>query len=194
MCGKYEKILKPACFRFDLDPRLRHTVWTVAIGSSFLNLAVNAVNPSQVQRYLSCRSLKSAKLAILLNYFGTFLLLSLAVLTGVIMYGYYHNNDPVQLGKVAKAAQLMPYMVLELFQNTPGMLGLFVAAVYSGSLSTVSTAVTAMANVTIYDLLKPFSSFSEATYTWISRGKKTAMPTSYQIRSLIILIVLRRSV
>ena len=98
-------------------------------------------------------------------------LLSLAVLTGVVMYGYYHNEDPIKLGKVAKASQLMPFMVLQLYQNTPGMPGLFVAAVYSGSLSTVSTAITAMANVTVQDLLKPFLHFSEVTYTWISRGE-----------------------
>ena len=53
---------------------------------------------------------------------------------GATMFAYYETCDPVQSGKVEKADQMMPYMVLDIFQNLPGMAGLFVAAAYSGSL------------------------------------------------------------
>ena len=162
---------------FDPDPRIRHTVWTVTVGSTFLNLALYAVNQAQVQRYLSCKNIKNAKIAVMVNYAGIFVLNSLAVLCGVVMYGYYHNCDPLsQSGtKVKRADQLMPYLVLELFKHAPGMPGLFVAAVFSGSLSTVSTAITALASVTVQDFLKPYFNWSETSYTWISRGGFTAM-------------------
>ena len=86
------------------------------------------------------------------------------------MYGYYHDCDPLGLDLVKQPSQMIPYMVVQLFRESPGMPGLFVAAVYSGSLSTVSTSVTAMASVTVQDLLKPFMNCSETTLTWVSRG------------------------
>ena len=89
------------------------------------------------------------------------------------MYGYYYDCDPLGLEQthVTRSDQLMPFMVLELFQHAPGVPGVFIAAVYAGSLSTVSTAITALASVTVQDFMKPFSNWKEATYMWISRGK-----------------------
>ncbi|CAK8694350.1 unnamed protein product [Clavelina lepadiformis] len=161
--------------KFDTDPRIRHSVWTVGVGSIFLNMALYATNQAQVQRYLSCRSLKDAKKSVMFNFLGIFVINSLALLAGVALYGYYHNCDPITLGHVKRGDQLMPYFVLDLFRHNPGMPGLFVASVYSGSLSTVSTAITAMASVTLQDFLKPILSwkgltFKEMTYTWISKG------------------------
>ena len=142
------------------------------MGSTFLNLALYAVNQGQVQRYLSCATIHSAKTAVMVNYAGVFLLNSLAILCGVAMYGYYHNCDPLSLNQahISFRDQLMPFMVLELFRHAPGVPGLFIAAVYSGSLSTVSTAITALASVTVQDFLKPYFKWKDSTYTWISRG------------------------
>lgn len=145
----------------------------MVVGSSFLNIALYAVNQAQVQRYLSCRSVKDAKTAVLVNYVGIFFLNSLALLCGVAMYGFYYDCDPLKVksSNVSRADQLMPYMVLELFRHVPGMPGLFVAAVFSGSLSTVSTAITALASVTVQDFLKPHFKWNEKIFIWVSRGK-----------------------
>ena len=163
-----------------MDPRLRHTTWTVVIGSSFFNLALYSANQAQVQRYLSCRTLKSAKIAIAINYLGMVLLLGLAVLCGIVMYGYYHDCDPLSVGdKVTRSDQLMPYMVMEIFGQIPGMTGLFTAAVFSGSLSTISTSITAMSSVTVQDLLKPFVKISEEQLTMLSRSELIKMSLSF---------------
>ena len=173
-------------FRVDFDPRVRHTVWSVGFGSCFFNLALYAANQAQVQRYFSCRSLKSAQLAIAINYIGMFILLSLAVLCGVVMYGYYYSCDPVTMmnNDLTKPDQLIPFMVLQLYRSMPGMPGLFTAAVYSGSLSTVSTAITAMTSATIQDLLKPFVNWSDSKLTWLSRGLSTTIRYLFVMHSL----------
>ena len=62
------------------------------------------------------------------------LFIALAVLTGAAMYAYYEDCDPLMLEKIEKPDQMMPYMVLEIFQDLPGMAGLYVAAAFSGSL------------------------------------------------------------
>ncbi|XP_038833581.1 sodium-coupled monocarboxylate transporter 1-like [Salvelinus namaycush] len=51
-----------------------------------------------------------------------------------------------------------------------GLPGLFVAAAYSGTLSTVSSSVNALAAVTIEDLIKPYIHMSEKHLSWTSKG------------------------
>jgi sodium-coupled monocarboxylate transporter 8/12 len=48
----------------------------------------------------------------------------------------------------------MPLYVVDSLNHMPGLSGLFVAGIFSGSLSTVSSAVNSLAAVTIEDYLK----------------------------------------
>uniref|UniRef100_F7AMK6 Sodium-coupled monocarboxylate transporter 1 n=1 Tax=Ciona intestinalis TaxID=7719 RepID=F7AMK6_CIOIN len=158
---------------FDTDPRVRHSFWSMNVGSTITILGLYAVNQSQVQRYLSCRSTKDAKKAALLNWIGLLLLNGLAIMTGIVLYAYYKDCDPLTTGQVQNKdaqMQLLPAMVLEIFKDNPGMPGVFLSSVFSGSLSTVSTAITALASVTVHDFLKPIFPWSEKTYAYISMG------------------------
>ncbi|ELW71576.1 Sodium-coupled monocarboxylate transporter 1 [Tupaia chinensis] len=66
---------------------------------------------------------------------------------------------------------LMPYLVLDILRDYPGLPGLFVACAYSGTLSTVSSSINALAAVTVEDLIKPhFRSLSERSLSWTSQG------------------------
>ena len=53
---------------------------------------------------------------------------------GCAMYAYFEGCDPVLAGRVEKVDQTVPYLVMEIFSNAPGMAGLFVSAAYSGML------------------------------------------------------------
>ena len=64
----------------------------------------------------------------------TFMLLSIAPMTGLAMYAYYEGCDPLTTKKISKPDQMMPYLVVDVFQNLPGMAGLYVAAAFSGTL------------------------------------------------------------
>ncbi|XP_078486772.1 sodium-coupled monocarboxylate transporter 2-like [Ciona intestinalis] len=91
-------------------------------------------------------------------------------MTGIVLYAYYKDCDPLTTGQVKIKDALLPFMVLEIFKESPGMSGVFISSVFSGSLSTVSTAITALASVTVHDFLKPIFPWSEKTYANISRG------------------------
>ncbi|XP_044535089.1 sodium-coupled monocarboxylate transporter 1-like [Gracilinanus agilis] len=51
---------------------------------------------------------------------------------------------------------LMPYLALDILGTHRGLPGLFVSAAYSGTLSTVSSSINALAVVTVEDLIKPY--------------------------------------
>uniref|UniRef100_H2YIT4 Solute carrier family 5 member 8 n=1 Tax=Ciona savignyi TaxID=51511 RepID=H2YIT4_CIOSA len=168
--GGYEKVWQ-ICeeggridfLHFDLDPRYRHTFWSIIVGGTFLWLGVYAVSQSQVQRYLCCRSVKQAKGAIYLNWLGLVVIISLSVINGTILYAFYHDCDPLGTGKVGATDQLLPYMALELFKDYPGVTGLVVSCIFSGSLSTVSSGINAMSCVTVEDFIKPVTKWSDTT-------------------------------
>ena len=72
--------------------------------------------------------------AALVSTIPTFILLSIAPVTGLAMYAYYEGCDPLTTKKISKQDQMMPYLVVDIFQNLPGMAGLYVAAAFSGTL------------------------------------------------------------
>ncbi|KAM4807922.1 sodium/iodide cotransporter-like [Rhinophrynus dorsalis] len=156
---------------FDPDPRRRYTFWTFLLGSTFLWLSMYGVNQAQVQRYIACKTETEAKLAILVNQVALCIIVSSAVICGLVMFVFYLNCDPVKAGYVSAPDQYMPYFVLEIFDQYPGVPGLFLACAYSGTLSTASTSINAMAAVTVEDLIKPkYPTISMKKLTLISKG------------------------
>ncbi|XP_035003446.1 sodium-coupled monocarboxylate transporter 1-like [Hippoglossus stenolepis] len=155
---------------FDLNPLRRHTFWTITFGGGAAWIAVNGINQSQVQRYISCKSITHARVALYINLIGLCFFLTCSVLAGMCLYSFYKNCDPWSAGLVSNPDQLMAYLVVDIFTAFPGLPGLFFAAVYSGSLSTVSSSINALATVTIEDLIKPCTNMSEKHLTWLSKG------------------------
>ncbi|KAM6392333.1 LOW QUALITY PROTEIN: sodium-coupled monocarboxylate transporter 2-like [Pluvialis apricaria] len=158
-------------FDFDIDPLRRHTFWTIVIGGTFTWLGIYGVNQSTIQRCISCKSEKHAKLALYLNLLGLWTVLVCAVFCGLVMYSHYKSCDPWTANFISAPDQLMPYFVMDIFSSMPGVPGLFVACAFSGTLSTVAASINALATVTFEDLVKKgFPNLSEKMSTWISKG------------------------
>ncbi|XP_076970376.1 sodium-coupled monocarboxylate transporter 2 isoform X3 [Tamandua tetradactyla] len=158
-------------FDFDVDPLRRHTFWTISVGGTFTWLGIYGVNQSTIQRCISCKTEKHAKVALYFNLLGLWIILVCAVFSGLIMYSFYKDCDPWTSGLVSAPDQLMPYFVMEIFATMPGLPGLFVACAFSGTLSTVAASINALATVTFEDFVKNyFPHISDKLSTWISKG------------------------
>ncbi|XP_004423022.1 PREDICTED: sodium/iodide cotransporter [Ceratotherium simum simum] len=156
---------------FDLDPRSRYTFWTFVVGGTLVWLSMYGVNQAQVQRYVACCTEKQAKLALLINQLGLFLIVSSAAGCGIVMFTFYLDCDPLLTGRISAPDQYMPLLVLDIFEDLPGVPGLFLACAYSGTLSTASTSINAMAAVTVEDLIKPrLPSLAPRRLVVISKG------------------------
>ena len=53
--------------------------------------------------------------------------------------------------------QLMPYLTTYLFRDYPGVSAVYVSGAFAGSLSTVSSNLSSMANVVVNDFLQPYT-------------------------------------
>jgi len=63
------------------------------------------------------------------------------------------NSFLKNIQQVEKGDQLFPSFVLELFGDTPCVPGLFVAGIFAGSLSSVSSSLNGLAAISLIDLL-----------------------------------------
>uniref|UniRef100_A0A3P9H469 Solute carrier family 5 member 8 n=1 Tax=Oryzias latipes TaxID=8090 RepID=A0A3P9H469_ORYLA len=150
---------------FDVNPLRRHTFWTFVIGGTSICSAGYGVTPTSVQRYIACRSVTQARLALYINLLGIWACFVCIVFAGLSLYSVYKDCDPWTAGLISSPDQLMPNLVMDILTANPGLPGLFLAAVYSGSLSTVSSLINGLAAVTVEDLIKPYFRRSERQLT-----------------------------
>ena len=138
----------------DIDPRVRHSVWSCLIGGAF-NWLPLLCNQSAVQRICSMKTMKESKKAVLLNIPLTLFYGILLFLMGTAMYAYFASEqcDSLKAGFVSNGNQVAPYFVLHILSNLPGLAGLFLAALFSGALSSLSSGINAMGANTIQDIL-----------------------------------------
>lgn len=148
---------------FDPDPTVRHTVWTLAIGGIFVYVSLYGVNQAQVQRLMTVNTLEKAQTALFLNWPIVSALSLITSFAGIVMYANFRHCDPLVTGKITKTDQVLPYFVMLYLGGVQGLPGLFVAGIFSGALSTVSSAVNSLAAVLLEDFVRPFC-ISQKTY------------------------------
>lgn len=143
-------------FDFRPNPTIRHSFWSVFFGLGILMTSYIGTNQIIVQRYMTCRTLKQSQFSAGLGTIAMGVVELIAVLSGMCLYAYFAGCDPLTSGQVQKEDQLMAYLMVDLFQNTPGVAGLLISAVFSASLSTVSSGVNALATLTGQDIIRNF--------------------------------------
>ncbi|XP_030410809.1 sodium-dependent multivitamin transporter isoform X2 [Gopherus evgoodei] len=152
------------------DPFERHTFWTLSVGGVFMMLSLYGVNQAQVQRYLSSRTEQEAVLSCYAVFPCQQVVLCLSCLTGLVMFAYYQEHPLTAAQSQASSDQLVLYFVMDVLKDLPGLPGLFVACLFSGSLSTISSAFNSLATVTMEDLIHPyFPGLRESRATLLSK-------------------------
>lgn len=156
------------------DPTTRHSVWSLVIGSVFGQLTIYAANQTMIQRYLAIKEIKNSQRALYLSLPLTVVLSTVVCLVGLVIYATYHECDPFLLGQVHARDQLLPFMVMDRLTFLPGLPGLFVACLFSASLSSISSGLNALAIVILEDILKLYweRAGSTPSATWQTRIAK----------------------
>jgi sodium-coupled monocarboxylate transporter 8/12 len=158
-------------WNFDPDPTVRHSWFTLVIGGMFTYLTLYAVNQTQVQRLMTVKSLKGAQQALWWSWPILTLLSLTTSFSGLVIFNYYKTCDPLRSGRISKPDQIMPIYVVDALGHMPGVCGLFVAGIFSATLSTLSSCLNSLAAVTLEDYIKPI--FKLVT------GKKLELPESH---------------
>lgn len=92
--------LKILDFSFDLNNR--YTFWSGIIGGTFLSLSYFGTDQSQVQRYLSGKSVKESQLGVIMNGFLKIPMQFFILFVGVMVFVFYQFNlSPLNFNPVA---------------------------------------------------------------------------------------------
>ena len=86
------------------DPTNRYTLWTGVIGGFFLALAYFGTDQSQVQRYLTAKSLRQSRLALIFNAFVKVPMQFAILSIGVLLFVFYHFEQPPLIFNPAEVA------------------------------------------------------------------------------------------
>jgi SSS family transporter len=88
------------------DPSRPFTLWSGLIGGMFLAMSYFGCDQSQVQRYLSGRSLTESRLSLLFNAFLKVPMQFLILLTGVLVFVFFHFHPAPLLWNRAELAKV----------------------------------------------------------------------------------------
>lgn len=120
------------------------------------------------------RSLKEARIALYLNWPLMMGLGSLIAFSGLVLYAVYENCDPVISGEIDSYDKIMPYFAVDKMAKFPGLMGVFIAGIFSASLSTISAVLNSLSALILEDYIKPFyvkkgKSLSDSKVTFLGK-------------------------
>ena len=123
-----------------------YTFWAGLLGGCFLATATHGTDQLIVQRLLSTRTERESKLALLASWIVIFLLFSLFLVIGVMLWVFYQDA-----GLVAPEPRDRLYPFFIWHHLPPVASGIAVAAVLAAAMSNLSAALNSLASATVMD-------------------------------------------
>ncbi len=140
---------------FTLD--LPYNIWMGVIGATFMACATHGVDQLIVQRVLSCRSVADGKKSLIFSAVIIFPLFLIFLFVGTALWAYYQQTPlPIALPETEAGISQNQY-IFPIFIFTavpPALKGLLIVGILSAAMSSVSSALSALASVSTMDLLK----------------------------------------
>ena len=93
-------------FDFSFDLTKQYTFWSGTIAALFLFLSYFGTDQSQVQRYLTAKSVGEARTSLLMSAYWKIPLQALVLIVGILMFVFYVFTPPPMLFNTAHEAQV----------------------------------------------------------------------------------------
>lgn len=136
------------------NPESIRSLPTALIAYGTLAFAVAGTNQQSVQRYVSCSDVESGRKAILLGWFSGFVGVLATLLLGVLLFGFY-AGDATGLPADVKPDGILSHFIVN--QVPPGAAGLLVAAIFAAAMSSIDSALHALATCITVDFYQRYS-------------------------------------
>ena len=154
-----------------LDPSVTWTVWTALICFTIYELAQNSVDQVITQRIMCCRNANDARKAVLGSVAGIVVAILMAAI-GLGLWTFYQEN-PLDIEAAAiladQPSRAYPFYVVHQLPN--GVSGLIIAAIFAAGISTLDSALLALAETSANNFYRLYvnPSASESHYLRVSR-------------------------
>lgn len=112
-------------------------MWSVVIGGFFYWTSLFCTNQASVQKCMSLKSLRLAKIALGFAIIGLSVVFLLNFYTGLMVFTHYADCDPLTVNRITAPDQLLPYYVITTYEEVYSIAGIFVAGIFAASLGYV---------------------------------------------------------
>jgi len=139
------------------------------IGGCFLTLATHGTDHDMVQRMLTCKDSKGGRRSLVLSGLLNFPVVVIFLLIGSLLFVYY-RTVPVSYALPEQYKYIFPTFIV---RGLPvGLSGLIIAGLVAAAMSSLDSALSALASTTVVDFYRPYirRDASEAHYLKVSRG------------------------
>lgn len=156
-------------------------IWMGAIGGTFVVLSSHGAEQLIVQRVLACGTVADGRKALVLSAMIIFPLTLVFLLVGTLLWVYYQQTPmaipipEIKIGSGIKANDyIFPIFIMTAVPHV--VKGFLIVAILSAAMSSVSSALTALASVSTMDFVKPMlrSVRSESFYLHFSKYSTVA--------------------
>ncbi|XP_043279035.1 sodium-coupled monocarboxylate transporter 1-like [Venturia canescens] len=176
-------------FNMDPSPFLRNSFWMMTFGATANWVAHVGIGQGSVQRFLAVPTQRQAKLSMVITMAGQIMVKFVTVLTGLIIYAKYHDCDPLLTKVVKRSDQALPYYVMDVAGNIPGLPGLFLAGLVSAALSTMSASLNTVSGSIYEDFIEPWVAESEAKEAKAAKIMKVTVVVAGLIAGAMVYVV-----
>lgn len=167
-------------FQFDLTTR--HTWFGVLVGATINHVYSVGVNQAQIQRAVSLPTLRLGQYSFIFCSVFSALISMLSTYMGFVLYSAYSSCDPYLAHQIQRRDAIIVHYVANRLKSIPGMRGLYIAGIFSATLSTLSSFANSMAALALEDFVKPLrrklnpnkGEMEESTNTLLAKIMATA--------------------
>lgn len=135
----------------DWNPANARNLFSAGIAYAFTEISIRGCDQQFVQRYLSCDSVKSANASSILSMVLGVFVSVLFFLVGAGLFVYYQVAGVEILPAQIPLNEVFPHFIVNTLPA--GATGLVVAAIYAAAMSSLSSAINALGNTTVKDVL-----------------------------------------
>jgi SSS family transporter len=134
-------------FDTSLNLSATYTLWSGVIGGAFLTTATHGTDQLFVQRLLSARNERQAKMALVSSGVAVFFQFSLFLVIGAMLYVFYKLFPPASA--FTRTDTIFPTYVVTRLPHGVG--GLLISAILAAAMSNLSAALNSLSSTTIVD-------------------------------------------
>jgi SSS family solute:Na+ symporter len=157
-------------FSFALTPAFfakTYTFWAGFFGGCFLTTASHGTEQLMVQRLLSAKNEREARLALLSSWVVILFQFTLFLVIGILLWVYYGET---KLAPPQPPDRIYPKFIWEFLP--PGISGLVIAAILAAAMSNLSAALNSLASTTVMDFIKPLDRRNRTDGEYLALAKK----------------------
>ncbi|MCH8823218.1 MAG: sodium/solute symporter [Planctomycetes bacterium] len=144
------------------DPSKWYTLWTALIGWTIFNVAAFGTDQDLAQRMLTCKSAKSASWSAILSHLIGWPITALFLFLGLLLFIVYKRPDLMGSAAIVDNIDDTRKIFIEfiIHEMPAGLRGLMLAGLFAAAMSSLDSALNAMASTTITDFYRPLTTIN----------------------------------